>query len=312
MRIRVAGGGCYSSLEAVVKPPQFRYHDPITVDEATSLLAEYGEDAKVLAGGQSLVPLLNFRLAAPEHVVDINGLVDLDYLRSDDSGLHIGALTRHTAVEKSIVVASGWPLLHEAIGWVAHPQIRNRGTVGGSVAHADPAAEIPVILAALDAHVTLRSASGTRTLHWSELFVTHLTTSLNPDELLVSIDIPPEPAGSGSAFVEYARRNGDFALGGAAAIVSLSPDGECTGASLALLAAAATPVRSTEAETVLIGTRVDDSTVREAAQAAVGTISPPTDIHGSADYRIHLLESLVRRAVTCARDRAKERFNGHP
>ncbi|MGH2949241.1 MAG: FAD binding domain-containing protein, partial [Solirubrobacteraceae bacterium] len=208
-----------------MKPPPFEYDDPHDAGEAIALLAEHGDESKVLAGGQSLVPLLNFRLARPERLIDVNRIGELAYVRRRDGVLRIGALTRQATLERSRVVAENWPLLTEAMRLVAHPQIRNRGTVGGSVAHADPAAELPVAFTALDATFHARSARGARAIRAADFFRTHLTTALEPDELLVEIEVAPLPPRTGSAFTEFARRHGDFGLGGAAVLVTLAPDG---------------------------------------------------------------------------------------
>jgi carbon-monoxide dehydrogenase medium subunit/6-hydroxypseudooxynicotine dehydrogenase subunit alpha len=256
------------------------------------------------------VPLLNFRLASPARIVDINGLGELAYLRRKGGTLRIGALTRQSGLERSTLVERHWPLLHEAVRWVAHPQIRNRGTVGGSVAHADPAAEIPVALAALDARFTARSLQGERTIDWRDFFVTHLTTSLRPDELIVEIQVPPVPARSGCAFIEYARRHGDFALGGAAVTLSLDRSGVCDNAAVALLAAASTPIRAARAEQLLQGSRIDEELAAAAADAAVEDIEPTGDIHGSSEYRTRLIKTLVRRAIVHAGERAGRGENG--
>ncbi len=289
-----------------MKPPPFEYDDPRTLPEALSLLAEHGEDAKVLAGGQSLVPLLNFRLARPDRLIDINGVEELDYLRLEDGTLRIGAMTRHAALEQSAEVSSHVPLLTEAVRFVGHVQIRNRGTVGGSVAHADPAAELPVAFAALDARFHARSTEGARALSAGELFVTHLTTSLRPDELLTEIEVPVPPPHTGSAFVEFARRHGDFALGGAAALVALAADGSCERVAVALLSAAPTPLRARDAESFLHGQAIDERTAVEAAARAVADIRPAGDIHGSSEYRRGLVAAMVRRALLRAAERAKE------
>jgi CO/xanthine dehydrogenase FAD-binding subunit len=293
-----------------LKPSRFHYDDPRTVDEALALLREHGEDAKVLAGGQSLVPLLNFRLAAPERLVDINRIGELAQLERRDGVLRIGALTRHSAIERSALVARNWGLLSEAVRWVGHPQIRSRGTVGGSVAHADPAAELPVAFAALDARFRVRSTRGDRVIPWQEFFVTHLTTTIEPDELLVEIEVPAIPARTGWAFTEYARRHGDFGLGGAAVQLTIDDSGACRLASIALLAAAPTPVRATAAEQSLIGVRVDADAAASAARLAVADIQPAGDIHGSTTYRRHLIEALVRRGVVAAAARAGEDGDG--
>lgn len=287
-----------------MKPPRFEYHDPRELDEALELLGRLGEDAKVLAGGQSLVPLLNFRLAEPPHLLDINRIGELAYVRRRGGVLRVGATTRQATLETSPLTARGWPLLTEALELVAHPQIRNRGTVGGSAAHADPAAELPVAFAALDARFHLRSARGSRRVGWRDFFVTHLTTSLEPDELLIEVEVPPLPPGTGSSFAEYSRRHGDFALGGAAAVLTMD-DGACHEARVALLGAADTPLRAAEAERALAGSEVTAETVAEAARLAVADIEPTGDIHGSSDYRRGLIEAMIRRGVLEAAERAK-------
>jgi CO/xanthine dehydrogenase FAD-binding subunit len=274
-----------------VKPAPFLYDDPREVEEALALLAREGEDAKVLAGGQSLVPLLNFRLARPERLVDVNRVGELAYLRREGEALRVGALARHAEVERSAEVAAGWPLLAEAVRFVGHPQIRARGTVCGSVAHADPAAELPVALAALDARFHVRSARGARTLGAEELFVSFLTTALEPDELLVEVEVPAAPAGAGSAFVEHARTHGDFALGGAAAVVWPG------GARLALLAAGPVPLRARAAERLA----AEGAPAEEVAEEAVRGL----ELSGEeADWRRALLRELARRAYVTAAERA--------
>jgi CO/xanthine dehydrogenase FAD-binding subunit len=183
-----------------VKPPLFDYHDPTAVEGVLDLLSQHGEDAKLLAGGQSLVPLLNFRLASPDHLIDLGHIPSLAYIRRRDGVLRIGAMTRQATLEASPLVAEHWPLLTGALGFVAHAQIRNRGTVGGSVAHADPAAELPVAFTVLDATFHVRSRSGTRSVSPRDFFITHLTTSIEPHELLVEIEVPPVQPGTGWAF----------------------------------------------------------------------------------------------------------------
>jgi CO/xanthine dehydrogenase FAD-binding subunit len=287
-----------------VKPPPFEYEAPATVEQALRLLADRGDDGKVLAGGQSLVPLLNFRLARPDVLIDINGLEALSYLRREDGELRVGALTRHAAAEHSPLVNERWPLVAEALRWVAHPQIRNRGTIGGSVAHADPAAELPVVLTALDASFTARSARGQRELTCQEMFQGQLENGLTPDELLTEIRIPSMPAASGWSFQEYSRRHGDYALGGAAVALSLDDDGGCAGAAIALLGAGPTPVRPAEAEVELLGRAPREAAAAAAAEAVRGA-TPTGDLHGSADYRRGLIETLVQRAIHAATERAE-------
>jgi carbon-monoxide dehydrogenase medium subunit/6-hydroxypseudooxynicotine dehydrogenase subunit alpha len=280
-----------------VKPPPFEYHDPRSIDEAVGLLAEAGDEGKALAGGQSLVPLLNFRLAQPSVLVDLNRVAELSYLRRQDGRLQIGAMCRQARLELSPVAQEGWPLLGDALALVAHPQIRNRGTVGGSAAHSDPAAELPIALTALEAQFKLRSRRGDRIVSADDFFVTHLTTALEPDELLVEIEVPPLPEGTGHAFHEYSRRHGDFALGGAAVTYTKGARSRCESARIVLLGAADVPVRAREAEEALAGQVMSDELAREAAQLATRDIEPTGDIHGSGEYRKRLIEAMVRRAV---------------
>jgi CO/xanthine dehydrogenase FAD-binding subunit len=288
-----------------MKPPPFEYDDPATLEEALALLAQHGDEAKLLAGGQSLVPLLNFRLARPERLIDLNGLAELDYLRFENGTLRIGALTRHSTLERSAELAERVPLLSEAVKLVGHVQIRNRGTVGGSVAHADPAAELPVAFACLGARFHARSQGGERSFSAEELFLTHLTTALAPDELLTEIELPLPPPGAGFCFLEFARRHGDFALGGAAVQLVVGGDGRCEQAALALLAAAPTPLRRPAVEAWLPGRALDEATVAEAARQAAADLNPSGDIHGSGEYRRGLAEVMVRRALALAAERAR-------
>lgn len=280
-----------------MKPPPFDYHDPRSLDEATALLAECGDDGKALAGGQSLVPLLNFRLAQPAVLVDLNRVAELAYLRRSDRKLQIGAMCRQSRLERSPVAKEGWPLLADALALVAHPQIRNRGTVGGSAAHSDPAAELPVALTCLDAKFKARGVRGDRELSADDFFVTHLTTALEPDELLIEIEVPELPERTGHAFHEYSRRHGDFALGGAAVTYSKDERGRCQSARIVLLGAADVPLRASEAEQVLEGEEMSDDLAREAGAAATRDIEPTGDIHGSGEYRKRLITAMVRRAV---------------
>jgi CO/xanthine dehydrogenase FAD-binding subunit len=287
-----------------VKPGAFAYEAPGDLEGALALLSRYGDEAKVLAGGQSLVPLLNLRLANPAYLVDINRIGELAFVRKQGGTLRIGALTRQAMLERSRVTRASWPIFRDALRFVAHPQIRNRGTVGGSLAHADPAAELPAVLAALDARVRLESAAGERTLGWRDFFVSFLTTALRPDELLTEIEVPALPAGAGTAFVEFARRHGDFGLCGVAAVVVLGDGGHVDRCAIALMAAAPVPVRAEAAEAALAGGSAEASVVDEVAALAVADVEPPSDIHGSSGYRKRVLSALVREAVVSAAGRA--------
>jgi carbon-monoxide dehydrogenase medium subunit len=287
-----------------VKPPRFDYHAPSSVDEAVALLARYGGDAKVLAGGQSLMPMLNFRLTRPAALVDVNRIPALAYVREDDGAVAFGAMTRQRTIEFSAVVARRLPLLHEATRWVGHLPIRSRGTIGGSIAHADPSAEYPAVLTALEGEVVVQGPRGRRTLGPAELFETYLTTSLAPDELLVEVRLPAMPAGAGHAFEEFARRHGDFAIVGIAAMV-VRDGARCTSARLASAGAGPVPVRLRAAEQVLERDGLGETAIEAAAARAAELVSPDTDVHASADYRRHLTRVLTARAVKRAVERSR-------
>ena len=291
-----------------MKPAPFDFFAPATLDEALGLLAEHGGDAKPLAGGQSLIPAMNFRLARPAVLVDLNRISELAYVRAE-SGVAIGAMTRQRVVERSDVVARAAPLLAEALPSIAHPQIRNRGTMGGSIAHADPSAELPAVMLALDAQFRATSATGERSIPAGEFFKGMLETALAPGELLVEIAVPQLPARSGTAFLEMARRHGDYALVGVAVVVTLDPRGRCKEAKLSLLSVGDGPVLATEAGRVLAGQSPSEELLRAAGDAAAARdVDPPSDIHASAAYRRQLVAVLTRRALA----RAFERAGGIP
>ncbi len=289
-----------------MKPASFDYHRPASLADALALCAELGDEAKALAGGQSLVPAMNFRLARPGVLVDLNAVTSLSSIEeSADGGLRIGAMTRQRAVERSLPVAGRAPLLFEAMPWIAHPQIRNRGTIGGSVAHADPAAELPAVMLALDARLIVRSRAATRTIPAFEFFTGILSTALEPDELLTQIEIPARPARSGAAFVEVARRHGDYALVGVAVEVVLDERGACASSRVALLSVGDVPVLAVNAMAALAGRIPNRAAIEEAARAAAERdIDPPSDIHASAAYRRHLARVLVGRTLHTAAARA--------
>ena len=286
-----------------MKPARFEYYCPRTVDEAAGLLARYGDEAKVLAGGQSLVPLMNMRLARPAIVIDINRIDALAYLHEQDGALLIGALTRQRAAERSPVVAERCPILRDALHLVGHTQIRNRGTIGGSIAHADPAAELTAILLALGGEVAARSATGTRTIAAADLFVTYLTTSLDPRELITEVRIPIIARGAGWSWMEISRRHGDFALAGVGVILALR-GGAVAEARIGLTGVGATPVRATVAEQLLAGQQPSESLWDAAATAVQAAVTPDGDIHASAEYRKHVAGVLTRRALAEAHSRA--------
>jgi len=290
-----------------MKPAPFRYIAPHSLDEALAALQEHGYDAKLLAGGQSLIPTMNFRLAQPGVLVDLNRLSELSGLSaSADGGLLIGAMCRQRTVERSALVLKNAPLLHAVMPWIAHVQIRNRGTIGGSLAHADPAAELPAIAVALNASLRIRSLHGERTVLAEDFYVGLFTTDLAPDEILVEVKVPPMQPGMGWGFDEFARRRGDYAIAGAAAVVQLDPKGHCTDARLVYLSVGEGPVRAIRAAAALHGAQLTPDHIAEAARiAASQDIEPLGDIHATAEYRRHLAEVLGRRVLTAAFERAR-------
>jgi carbon-monoxide dehydrogenase medium subunit len=285
-----------------VKPPAFRYSRPGSLTEAVQLLAEHGPQAKVLAGGQSLIPLLSMRLAEPGRLIDINSIAELDYRRADSDGVRIGALARHSAVLADPAVASRQPLLTAALRHVAHPTIRNRGTSVGSIVHADPAAELPAVLSVLAGSVSTVSAGGRRTIPAAELFAGPLETTLRPDELAVEAFFPALPGHSGTAFAELSRRHGDYALCGVAVLVTLDDDLRVRSARAGYLSMAATP-RVLEL-TGPIADRTYDADLGAAAELAASSLDPEGDIHASAEYRRQLARVLTGRALAEAARRA--------
>ena len=287
-----------------MKPPRFEYFAPRSLEEALGLLAQCGERAKILAGGQSLIPLLNFRLIQPEVLIDIGRLRELDYIRGSDGGMAIGALTRQHALECSDAMRSSLPIVAEACRQIGHLPIRHRGTIGGNLAHADPASELPAVMLALDAEFALAGQAGRRTVAASQFFTGALTTALRPGELLVEIRARSLPPRSGSAFLEIARRKGDYALAGAAVVITCDGTGRCQDARIALCAVGATPVRAREAERALVGETPRGEIFGEAAERVAAAIDPPGDIHASAHFRRKLAQYCTRRAIEVAAQRA--------
>jgi carbon-monoxide dehydrogenase medium subunit len=285
-----------------MKPAPFRYFAPTTVEDALSLLVEHGYDAKILAGGQSLVPTMNFRLSQPGVLVDLNKIDDLAYIRVDGDGtLRIGAMTRQSTVERDALVARHAPLLAEAMPHIAHRQIRNRGTIGGSLAHADPAAELPVVAVTLNARFKIRGPQGEREVAARDFYIALFMTDLASDEILTEVIIPPMPARSGWAIDEIARRHGDYALVGAAALMTADEGGRCAAALLTYLSVGEGPVVAERACAHLRGAQVTPARIEEAARlAAQEDIEPTADIHASIAYRRHLAAVVGRRVLTRA------------
>ncbi|MGE0751438.1 MAG: xanthine dehydrogenase family protein subunit M [Variibacter sp.] len=286
-----------------MKPAAFAYARPDSLDEAVSLLAEHGSEAKILAGGQSLVPLLNFRMLRPAMLVDINRIRDLAGLREDNGGLRVGALTRHHMLETSPIVRKHFPVLSEAMTHVAHLAIRNRGTIGGSLSHGDPAAELPMMAMLLDAEIHTRSASGSRVHAAQDFFLAPLTTVLEDDEIVTEVVLPHIPAGAGCAFEEFSQRTGDFAIAAVAAIVRLA-DGKIAELRLALTGVGETPLRLREIEADVIGETMSPQLVTNVAQRAREAVQPNSDLKASAEYRRHLVAALTERVLMAAVQRA--------
>lgn len=292
-----------------MKPAPFDYFDPDSVEEVLELLRQYGDEAKLLAGGQSLGPLLNMRLSVPQVIIDLNRVEALNYQREVDGWLVLGALTRQSTLEDDVTLRKRQPLVAEAIPFIGHRAIRNRGTVGGSLVHADPAAEWPALATALQAELVVRRAGqGGRVLGADDFFLSALVTTLEPDELLYEVRLPPWPPNAGWAFSQFSRRHGDFALLGVAARLNLDQGGRCTDARLALIGASPTPVRAYRAEAMLLGEAITERLFEAAGQQAGLEIEPEGDIHASAGYRRQLATVLVARALRQAAGQAKKLF----
>lgn len=282
-----------------MKPAPFLYIAAASTAEALAALAEHGDDAKLLAGGQSLIPVMNFRLAQPAVLIDLNPARELAYLHpTADGGLRIGAMTRQSALERHPLTAERAPLLHAAVPYIAHPQIRNRGTIGGSLAHADPAGELPLLAVALQARLQLQRRGSSRWIAAEEFYQGLFATALEPDELITEIAVSPLPPRTGWGFQELARRHGDYAQAGVAALVTLDARGVCTAARLVFLNLGDIPMLAHEAAQLLIGNPLTpDAIAAAAAHAAQHEIAPTTDVHASADYKRHLAQVLARRAL---------------
>jgi carbon-monoxide dehydrogenase medium subunit len=294
-----------------MKPASFEYLAPDSLDAALEALARHGWDAKLLAGGQSLIPVMNFRLAQPAVLIDLNRIRDLDHIQPEGSGgLRIGAMARQRSLERSARVAELAPLLHEAVPFIAHPQIRNRGTLGGSLAHADARAELPALAVALRARLRLQRSGGERWVEARDFFTGLLSTALEPEEILTEVALPPMPARSGWAFQEVARRHGDYAQVGLAAVVALDEAGRCREARLVYLSVGDRPVEAREAARLLEGAAVSGGGIDEAIAAAADKASrdemnPTGDVHASADFKRHLARVLTGRILRRAFARAK-------
>ncbi len=292
-----------------MKLPSFEYEAPATIAEAVGLLEEHQDEASVLAGGQSLIPLLALRLARPAVLVDINGVAELSGMSRVNGWLAVGAMTREYVAEESAAVAEAVPLLAAALPLIGHEAIRNRGTIGGSLAHADPAAELPAVARALDAEFVVRSASETRVIPAADWFEGYLSTARRPDEMLTEVRFPVAAPGTGAAFQEVARRHGDFAIVGLAAQLTVTDDGTISDARLAFSGVADVPVRAGDAEDLLKGQRPSAELFAEAARVATAGLEPPADLHGSSEYRKKVAAALVRRGLRAAAGNAQAAGN---
>jgi CO/xanthine dehydrogenase FAD-binding subunit len=289
-----------------MKPAPFRYIAATSLEQALSLKAEYGDEAKFLAGGQSLMPAMNFRLARPAILIDINQIEELAGIRPGNSGgTGIGALTRYYQLERDAGMTRDFPLLGEALPHIAHPQIRNRGTLGGNLSHADPASELPAIAVALEARFRVRAAATERWVAAADFFLGSLTTDLGADEMLVEIELPLPKPRTGSCFMEIARRRGDFAIVGIAAMVTLGENNRCSHIRLAFCGIGETPVDASAAADALVGQQIGEAAVAEVAEAIQQWIEPAGSVHATADYQRHVAGILTERALTTANLRAR-------
>jgi aerobic carbon-monoxide dehydrogenase medium subunit len=284
-----------------MKPPPFSYHDPRTIADAVGLLGRL-ENAKLLAGGQSLMPMLNMRFVLPDHVIDLNRVDGLSYIREHNGALEIGAMTRQRDLEFSDVVRRRCPLMHEAIQQVGHRQTRNRGTLGGSLCHLDPSAELVSVAAAVDATVKVAGRNGERTIDFAEFPVGYMTPALEPDELLIGASFPSWPAGHGYAFVEFARRHGDFAIVSAAALIEEDKAGKVTRAAVTLGGMGPAPVRASEVEQAIVGHVPEEKFLREVCES-LRKLDAIEDVHAPSSYRQQLATVLSRRALLKAHER---------
>lgn len=285
-------------------PKAFEYYVANSVDEAADLLRRHGEDAKLLAGGHSLIPAMKLRLATPAVLIDIGRIPELAYIRVEDDGIRIGAGTSHHRLETSAALARLWPALTDAAATIADPQVRNRGTLGGTLAHADPAADMPAVMLALGAELAVRGPEGSRTVNIDDLFLTLFTTTLAPDEILTEIRLPRPAPRTGSAYRKLARKASDFAVVGVAAAVTLDETGACTAARVGITGVADLPYRAAGVEDLLVGRKPDDEALAEAAARAVDDVDVVGDVHASVDYRRHVAVVYTRRVLAAAVERA--------
>jgi carbon-monoxide dehydrogenase medium subunit len=284
-------------------PANFEYHRASSVDEALSLLAQ-NEDSKLLAGGHSLLPMMKLRLAQPAHLIDIGGLSELGGIERQGDSIRIGALTTHAEIAASSLLADACPLLAEAAAEIGDPQVRNRGTIGGNLTHADPASDLPAVVRVLGATLHVTGPDGTRSIAASDFFVDLLTSALGEHEILTAVEVPVQAAGTGSAYLKFEHPASGYAVVGAAAVVSLAGDGSCTGAALCLNGVTATPLAASAVGEALAGSAPSDEAIAAAVNASVASDDPLGDVFASGEYRLHVARVYAQRALAAARDRA--------
>jgi CO/xanthine dehydrogenase FAD-binding subunit len=289
-----------------MKPAPFKYIAATSLPHALSLKADHGDDAKFLAGGQSLIPTMNFRLARPAVLIDINDIGDLAGIRPSAAATRVGSLTRYRALQRDEAFTRTFPLIGEALPHIAHPQIRNRGTIGGNLSHADPASELPAIAVALGARFHVRTTTQERWIEAPDFFVGALTTDLKPDEMLVEIELPSPRPRTGCCFMEIARRRGDFAIAGAAVMMTLGERDECTHVRMAFCGVGETPIDASSAADVLIGHAPTEQAIRDVAAIVQTAIAPGGSVHATADYQRHIAGVLTERALQTAYQRARD------
>jgi len=285
-------------------PPSFEYLRPSTVKEAVALLQQHGDAAKILSGGQSLIPMMKLRIARPEYVIDINRIPGLDYIKEDGGYLAIGGLTREAELESSDLIRTKFPIIHDTAGFIADPQVRNMATVGGNLAHGDPANDHPATMLALGAQIVATGPAGTRTIGIDDFFVSLFTSALKGDEILTEIRIPMPAPHSGGAYFKLERKVGDFATVGVAAQVALDAGGLCNKAGIGLTNVGGTPIRAHKAEDYLKGKKLDESIIKQAGQLAADESEPSSDLRGPSDYKKAMVMELTRRALGRAGERA--------
>jgi carbon-monoxide dehydrogenase medium subunit len=289
-----------------MKPAPFKYIAASSLGDALALKAEHGDDAKFLAGGQSLIPTMNFRLARPTILIDINKIDGLAGIRASSGATRIGALTRYRALQRDAAFAMAFPLIGEALPHIAHPQIRNRGTIGGNLSHADPASELPAITVALGARFRVQAAKQERWVEAPDFFVGALTTGLKPDEMLVEIELPLAKPRTGSCFMEIARRRGDFAIAGTAITVTLDERDDCIEVRLAFCGVGETPIDASSAADALVGNKPTETAIIDVAKSVQAMLNPGGSVHATADYQRHIAGVLTERALRTACQRARD------